>query len=144
MIESGLESLQHEVGGYIQAVYPFEEPVAIICDEEGKLKGSTLNRALRDEKGHIYDVLAGTFLVTGLSEEDFASLEEEHVKQFSEHFKTPEMFVRMNGKLVVLPAEEKESRTNNPTISEQIHGAEAKASNGSPGKENMEKDEIER
>jgi len=29
MIESGLESLQHEVGGYIQAVYPFEEPVAI-------------------------------------------------------------------------------------------------------------------
>lgn len=143
-IDPGLESLQHEVGGYIQAVYPFEEPVAIICDEEGKLKGSQLNRALRDEEGHIYDILAGTFLVTGLSEEDFASLEEEHVKQFSEHFKTPEMFMRMNGKLMVLPAEEKESRPNNPSISEQIHGAEEKASLGSTVKENKEKDEVER
>ena len=33
-ISSGLSSLQKEVGGYIQAVYPYEEPVAIICDEE--------------------------------------------------------------------------------------------------------------
>ena len=60
-ISSGLSSLQHEVGGYIQAVYPYEEPVAIICDEEAKLKGSELNRVLRDEDGHIYDVVAGTF-----------------------------------------------------------------------------------
>lgn len=32
-IPSGLESLQHEVGGSIQAVYPFAEPVAVICNE---------------------------------------------------------------------------------------------------------------
>ena len=38
-IDSGLESLQHEIGGYIQAVYPFEEPVAIVCNEEAKLEG---------------------------------------------------------------------------------------------------------
>ena len=38
-ISSGLASLQKEVGGYIQAVYPYEEPVAIICDEAAKLKG---------------------------------------------------------------------------------------------------------
>lgn len=31
-ISSELSSLQHEVGGYIQAVYPYEEPVAIICN----------------------------------------------------------------------------------------------------------------
>ena len=35
-ISPGLSSLQNEVGGYIEAVYPYEEPVAIICDEEGK------------------------------------------------------------------------------------------------------------
>ena len=64
-ISSGLSSLQHEVGGYIQAVYPYEEPVAIICDEEAKLKGSELNRVLRDEDGQIYDVVAGTFLIVG-------------------------------------------------------------------------------
>ena len=56
-IDSGLESLQHEVGGYIQAVYPFEPPVAIICNEEAKLEGFPLNRALRDEDGDIYTSL---------------------------------------------------------------------------------------
>ena len=38
-IEDGLASLQHEVGGTIQAIYPFEEEVAIICNDEGKLEG---------------------------------------------------------------------------------------------------------
>lgn len=38
-IDSGLVSLQSEVGGWIEAVYPFEDPVAIVCNEEGKLEG---------------------------------------------------------------------------------------------------------
>ena len=46
-----LESLQREVDGYIEAIYPFEEQVAIICNEEGKLDGRALNRALRDDAG---------------------------------------------------------------------------------------------
>ncbi len=53
-IDSGLESLQHEVGGYIEAIYPYEDPVALVCNEEGKLEGLPLNRALRDEDGDIY------------------------------------------------------------------------------------------
>ena len=32
----GLEEMQALVGGYIQAVYPFEDPVAVVCNEEGK------------------------------------------------------------------------------------------------------------
>lgn len=31
-IDAGLSSLQQEVGGYIQAVYPFDDPVALICN----------------------------------------------------------------------------------------------------------------
>ena len=53
-IDSGLESLQHEVGGYIEAIYPYEDPVALVCNEEGELEGLPLNRALRDEDGDIY------------------------------------------------------------------------------------------
>ena len=102
-IAPDLASLQHEVGGYIQAVYPHDDPIAIICDEEGKLKGSPLNRALRDEDGHIYDILAGTFLITGLGEESFYSLNKDLMKKYKEHYKTPEMFYRMDEKLVVLP-----------------------------------------
>jgi len=102
-IASDLASLQQEVGGDIQAIYPYDDPIALICDEEGKLKGSPLNRALRDEDGHIYDVVAGTFLITGLGEESFASLNKDLMQKYKEHYKTPEMFIRMNGKLVVLP-----------------------------------------
>jgi len=105
-IEPKLAAYQAEVGGYIQAIYPFDEPVAIICNEEGKLNGLDLNRALRNEDGVIYDIVAGTFLVVGLGEDDFASLDDEQIKKFSEKYKTPEMFVAFNGKIIVPPMTE--------------------------------------
>ena len=120
-ISSELSSLQHEVGGYIQAVYPYDEPVAIICDEEAKLKGSELNRVLRDEDGKIYDVIAGTFLVVGLGEEDFSSLTPEHAKQFKEKFDTPEMFMRLNGKLVMIPMEEERVKAKKPSVLQKLN-----------------------
>ena len=63
-IKDGLASLQAEVGGPIQALYPFAEPVALICHEEGKLLGLSLNRCLSlEDTGEIYDIIAGTFLL---------------------------------------------------------------------------------
>ena len=106
-IEDSLQSLQTEVGGSIEAVYPFDDPVAIICNEEGKLLGLPLNRALRDEDRHVYDVIAGTFLVTGLGAEDFCSLNEQQIEKYSEQFKTPEQFFRLNGRMLVIPIEKK-------------------------------------
>ena len=38
-ISGTLEELQAIVGGYIQAIYPFDEPIALVCNEEGKLIG---------------------------------------------------------------------------------------------------------
>lgn len=105
-IDPGLTSLQKEVGGYIQAVYPFPEPVAIVCNETAKLDGLPLNRVLRDENGVAYDIIAGTFLVVGLTEEDFDSLPPELIQQFIQHFRKPEAFIRINGNIVVLPMEE--------------------------------------
>ena len=109
-ISSGLESLQREVGGYIEAVYPYKEPVALICDEEGKLNGKEWNRTLRDDEGNIYDVVAGTFLIVGLGEENFDSLSDAHMETFKDKFATPEMFVRINGRMAVIPMEDKETR----------------------------------
>lgn len=65
-----LEDLQKAVGGDIEAVYPFNEPVALVMHDEGKIMGKDLNRALRDGDGEIYDIIAGDFLVVGLGEED--------------------------------------------------------------------------
>ncbi len=64
--------MQQAVGGNIGASYPFSDPVAIVYNDEGKLMGLPLNRAPWDESGE-NDVVAGTFLVVGLGEEDFAS-----------------------------------------------------------------------
>ena len=106
-IDPGLASLQHEVDGWIEAVYPFEEPVAIVCNEEGKLNGLPLNRALiDDESGEIYDIVAGTFLVTGLTEDNFGSLNDEQIKKFSDRFHSPEGFMRIGNQILVFPIDE--------------------------------------
>lgn len=51
----------------------------------------------------IYDIVAGTFLVVGLGEDDFASLSPELIQKYTEQFKTPEQFMQINGNIVVLP-----------------------------------------
>ena len=98
-----LEDLQKAVGGDIEATYPFNEPVALVMHDEGKLVGKDLNRALRDDDGDIYDIIAGDFLVVGLGEDDFCSLSPELMKQFEEHFHQPETFVRMGRSIMALP-----------------------------------------
>lgn len=102
-ISKGLESLQQAVGGYIEAVYPFEDPVALICNEEGKIQNLPLNRALYDESGKIYDVISGPFLITGIGRSDFCSLTERQAEKFMEYFRTPEQFVKVDGKISVRP-----------------------------------------
>ena len=98
-----LEDLQDIVGGDIEAVSPFNEPVALIMDENGKMSGKEWNRALRDEHGKIYDIVAGDFLVVGLGEEDFCSLSPDMRRRFEEHFHQPETFVRMGRSVMALP-----------------------------------------
>ena len=102
-IGTDLAALQNEVGGSIEMVYPFAEPVGLVCNEEGKLMGLPLNRALRDGDGDIYDIIAGTFMVVGLTEEDIGSLSEEQVKEYSERFKNPEQFARFGEKIIAIP-----------------------------------------
>ena len=104
-IYGDLESMQQIVGGSVQAIYPFEEPIALICNEEGKLNGLPLNRALRDEDGKIYDVITGTFFLCGApsEEESFTSLSENQLEELEIRFHTPELFLRLNGRLVTMP-----------------------------------------
>lgn len=80
VLESTLEAMQTFVGGTIQAVYPFEDTAAIICNDEAKLLGMPYNRVLRDEHGNAVDILCGPFFVCGLGSEEFASLSEAQIK----------------------------------------------------------------
>ncbi len=101
VIDNILKSLQHEVDGYIQAIYPFDD-VAVICGEESKINNKPLNRSLRDDTGEIYDIIAGTFLVVGLAEENFGSLSDEQLRTYSKRFEMPEVFISCNGKIYSL------------------------------------------
>lgn len=80
-----------------------DEKVRTIQSKELWLAGKELNRALRDDDGDIYDIIAGDFLVVGLGEDDFCSLSPELMKQFEEHFHQPETFVRMGRSIMALP-----------------------------------------
>ena len=104
-IGSDLESMQKIVGGSIQAIYPFEEPAALICNEEGKLLNLPLNRALQDDEGNVYDIISGTFFLCAAPPDSdrFTSLTDQQVKTYMERFATPEMFLNVGGDLFVLP-----------------------------------------
>ena len=95
-----LDAMQRLVCGNIQAIYPYEDLVAIVCNEEGKLLGMEPNRAIRNEDGDILDIICGTFFICGLTEDDFDSLTEE--QYYSNLFQCPEMFLWNGHNLVVL------------------------------------------
>ena len=103
-IPADLKGLQKTVGGYIEAIYPYPDAeIALVCDEEGKLSGKPLNRALRDEDGHIYDIVAGDFFICDASGENFGSLSDEQIQRFTKEFQTPEVFVKINGEIAAIP-----------------------------------------
>ena len=108
-LEDSLGAMQHCVGGLIQAVFePGGRNAALICNDEGKLLGLPLNRALRDEDGAIYDVIAGTFFICGVPPdgESFTSLTDEQTAYWLERFARPELFVSVNGRLICIPVDE--------------------------------------
>jgi len=93
-VEHTLENLQALVGGYIEAVYPWDDPVGVVCDEDGIANGKEPNRLLTDDGGNPYDVLKGTFFICGLGGEDFCSISDEMAEKYAERFRWPEMFTR--------------------------------------------------
>lgn len=80
-IES-LPDMQQLVGGDIEAVYPFQEPVALACNSEGKLLGLPMNRPLLDKDYLPHDIIRGTFFVAGLGQEEFISLTDEQIQRY--------------------------------------------------------------
>ena len=80
-IES-LADMQQIVGGDIEAVHPFQDSAALVCNAEGKLLGLPMNRPLLDEDRLPYDIICGTFFIAGLGQEDFVSLTDEQIQRY--------------------------------------------------------------
>lgn len=142
-IDPGLHALQAEVGGDIAASYPFDDPVGLVLNDEGKLIGLDLNRSLRDEHGEIYDIVAGTFLVVGLGPESFASLPPDMIQKYTEQFKRPELFASINGQIVSVPVEpENPLRAAEMTLEDDYGMIDGIINNGRRGEE-LEKAQAE-
>lgn len=90
---NGLNEMQATVGGYIEAIYPYEEMVAIVCNEEGLINGLPFNRSVEGGYGGVF----GTFFVCGLSEDSFCSLSPEQMKYYKEKFKNAEILLGAKG-----------------------------------------------
>ena len=101
-LELSLENMQKIVGGLIQAVYPWEDKVALICNDEGKLLELPPNRALEDENGDIYDIVHGTFFICGLTEDNFGPLTGEQARLYSKKFRNPQLFPNVGDKRVAV------------------------------------------
>ena len=86
-LDGSLESMQEAVGGGIEGYYPYAEPVAIVCNDEGKINGLPLNRAIYNEDGEMIEIMAGTFFMAGLGEESFTDLPDYFMDQYKEQFK---------------------------------------------------------
>lgn len=114
-IGTDLKSMQSAVDGDIQAIYPYDDLVAIVCNEEGKINGLPLNRAVYDEDKTMIDIIAGTFLVTGLTEDNFGSLDADLIKKYSDMFKYPEQFFMVDGEIKAIPIK--------PSIRQQLDNA---------------------
>ena len=133
-IPNELENLQQAVGGDIEMTYPFEDEVGILLNGNGKFEGLPLNRALYDDHGQIYDAIAGTFLVVGLTEDDFTSLTPEQIEKFKEKYQSPEVFTLFNGELHVMkmpPEEAKEQKEKQKKDAQQKNPAKGKRKNRS-------------
>lgn len=98
-IEDSLEAMQKVVGGDIEEYMPFDDDIAIICNEEGKINGMPLNRTIYGEDKEMIDIIAGDFFVAyaPIESEKFLSLPREMADKYHEKFKYPERF-RMTGK----------------------------------------------
>ena len=120
-IKDGLKGMQEFVGGYIEAIYPFDDPVAIICNEEGKLNHMELNRALYTEDGTMFDIVAGPMFVCGLGEEDFASLQGELLEKYLEKYKQPETFIKIGSDVLAMKIPERQQQQEKQTHKNNIH-----------------------
>ena len=114
---NGLEEMQSTVGGTTRPIYPYEEKIALVCNEDGLLLGLEFNRVVPCDYGGI----VGTFFVCGLSNNDFCSLTSEQVEKYKRLFYHAEVFLGfINDRPLSLRVQPKNKTTVNNTIKEPM------------------------
>lgn len=82
-IANDYHEMQSVVDGYIEAIYPYDDLIALVCNDSGKFNGSLPNRALITN-GKIRDVIYGDFFLCGIGEEDFTDMPDDLIDKYKE------------------------------------------------------------
>lgn len=85
----------------ITATYPWDDPVALVADDEGLFKNITWNRDIDK-----YTVIKGNFFICGLSEYDFTDLSDELIKKYMRMFWMPKIFIPTEEGLLIIPSDD--------------------------------------
>lgn len=113
-IDDSLEAMREVVGGDIEEYMPFDDDIALVCNEEGKIRGLPLNRAVyleSDGRKERIDIVAGKFFICYAppESENFLSLPDDMAKKYEKMFHYPERFVRdFSGGIIAQPIKPKE------------------------------------
>jgi len=109
-IEDSLEAMQDTVKGDIEEFMPYEDEVAIICNEESKMNGMSPNRAIYCEPEgtkdrEMADIIFGPFFVcyAPAESEKFLSLPKELAQKYEAQFKFPERFFKHGDEIKAVP-----------------------------------------
>lgn len=103
-IPDELEAMQNLVGGWIEEITPWNDDVALVCNEEGKIIGLPLNRSFKTHSG-FRDIVAGDFFLcyAPVDSESFLSLSDEQIEKYTKMFETPEEFYISGDDIVSRP-----------------------------------------
>ncbi|RKJ40120.1 DUF3846 domain-containing protein [Acutalibacter sp. 1XD8-33] len=108
---NSLREMQATVGGTIQAIYPFEEQVDVVCNDDAISLHMPFNRSMEGGYGGVF----GTFFMVGLGEEDFISLTPEQVERYKEKFHQAEILLGVDGnELITMRVEPKKKSADPP------------------------------
>ena len=109
-IEDSLEAMQRVVGGDIEEFMPYEDEIAIICNEEGKMNGMLPNRAIYSEpegakRREMVDIIFGQFFIcyAPVESEKYLGLPKELAQKYAAQFKLPERFFKQGDNIIAVP-----------------------------------------
>lgn len=106
-IDGTVEEMRKIVGGALQAIYPSDN-IALVFNADAKVLQLPQNRGVRYENGGFYDIVCGTFFLCSAPEDRnyFTSLSENQMQWYTEIFATPEVFLNLGGRTIILPSTE--------------------------------------
>ena len=83
-----------EPGKYPKQIEIEDTLEAIVCNEEGKMNGAELNRAIYSDDKEILDIIAGKFFIAyaPIESESFLSMPKDLMKKYEDKFRYPERF----------------------------------------------------